>query len=71
MDQVLVPLLSPGKAKEKAVGETLLDVLHAYICPPLERLDLGNQPGQAAECLLNLPDAVAGVYREGEEDDVA
>ena len=70
MDQVLVPLLGPGKAKQKAVGETLLDILHAYVCAPFERLDLGNQPGQATKCFLNLPDAVAGVCLESEEDDV-
>ena len=71
MNQILVPLFGAGKAEEEAVGEALLDVLHAYVCAPFERFDLGNQPGQAAECLLNLPDAVAGVCLEGEEDDVA
>ena len=71
MDEILVPLFGAGKAEEKAVGETLLNVLHAYVCSPFKRLDLGNQSRQAAKCFLNLPDAVAGVCLESEEDDVA
>lgn len=70
MDQVLVTLFGAGKAKEKAVGETLLDILDTYVCSPLERLNLGNQTWQAAKCCFNLPDAITGVCLKGEEDDV-
>ena len=71
MDEILVPFLSTRKAEEKAVSETLLDILYADVCPPLERFNLGNQFGQAAKCLLHLSYTITGISLEGEEDDVA